>query len=111
MFSIKKLLLLFVLCVPFSLPGQEMLDGIAAIVGDEIILHSEVNQFATQLAIQSKVDLQKEPEKFEELKKMSRENLKVQKILIAKASKETVEVDDAQVEEVLNNQIQTWVQQ
>jgi peptidyl-prolyl cis-trans isomerase SurA len=110
MFNSKKIFLLLFAFMPFSLFGQEMLEGIAAIVGDEIILHSEVNQFATQLAIQSKVDLQKEPAKFEELKKMSRENLVVQKILLAKAREDTVMVDDAQVEDVLNNQIQTWVQ-
>lgn len=107
----RSLFLLGLLWMPVLLAGQERLDGIAAIVGDEVILHSEVNQFAAQLAIQNRIDLRKHPEKFNELRKISRENLVIQKILLAKAREDTITVDDARVDEELDKQIQIWSQQ
>lgn len=111
MFVKKTVNILLLLLLPSFLIAQQKLDGIAAIVGDEIILYSELNQFAAQLAIQNKIDLQKDPQKFEELKKIARENLIVQKILLAKAIEDTITADDARVEEMLDGQIKQWVQQ
>ena len=102
---------LFSFIFPHGLTAQERLDGIAAIVGDEIILHSEVNQFAINLALQMRIDLRNEPEKFEELRKNTLDNLVTQKILLTKAKDDTVTVEDEQVDQVLNDQIQQWIQQ
>ncbi len=102
---------IIMLTLPAASISQELLEGVAVIVGDEIILHSEVNQFASQLAIQSKIDVQKEPEKLAELRKMSLESLIVQKILLVKAREDTVTVNEARVEEVLTSQVDNWAQQ
>jgi len=91
--------------------SQQLLDGIAAIVGDEIILESEVAQYAATLALQMKLDIQNEPQKFDELQKNSLQNLIVQKILLTKAREDTIVVEDSQVEQVLEQQINQWIQQ
>lgn len=104
------ILLITCLVTPQS-SGQELLDGIAAIVGDEIILHSEVSQYAFNVALQLQVDIQKNPERFDEIRKKTLEHLIIQKILLAKAKEDTITVDDAQVDQVLDQQIQAWIQQ
>ena len=91
--------------------SQQLLDGIAAIVGDEIILDSEVAQYAITLALQMKLDIQKEPQKFEELRKNTLQNLVVQKILLAQAREDSIMVEDSQVDQVLDQQVNQWIQQ
>jgi len=110
----KRITLFFYLFLFFanhSIAQDKLLDGIAAIVDEEIILHSELTQFTIQLALQLKIDLQKEPEKFDELRRATLENLITQKVLLSKAKEDTVIVEEQQVEEILNNQIQQWTQQ
>ncbi len=89
----------------------QIVDGIAAIVGDEVVLRSEVNQYTIQTALQMGIDIQKNPEKLKALKKQVLENLIVQKILLQKAKEDSIEVDDSQVDQALDNQIQQWIQQ
>ncbi len=101
----------FLILLTGSVSAQEKLDGIAAIVGDQIILHSEVSQYAFNLALQMKIDIKNNPQKFEQLRKNTLNNLIVQKILLAKAKEDTITVDDAQVDQVLSEQLQSWTQQ
>jgi len=89
----------------------QIVDGIAAIVGNEIVLRSEVNQFTLNTALQMGIDLQKNPQKIKELRRQVLENLIVQKILLQKAHEDSIEVDDNQVEQALDNQIKQWTQQ
>ncbi len=103
---------MLVAALPLSAQQQEqVVDGIAAIVGDEIVLRSEVNQYTIQTALQMGIDIQKNPEKLKELKKQVLENLIVQKILLQKAREDSIEVDDSQVDQALDNQVQQWIQQ
>jgi len=96
---------------PRQVQAQQLVDGIAAIVGDEIILHSEVNQYAISLALQMGVDIQKESDKFDELRRRTLKNLIAQKILLAKAREDSIEVEDKQVDQVLDSQIQNMIDQ
>ena len=91
--------------------SQEHLDGIAAIVGDQIILRSEVSQYAFNVALQMNIDIKNNPKKFEQLRRQTLENLIIQKILLEKAKEDTVKVDEAQVDQMLNQQIAAWTQQ
>jgi len=91
--------------------SQERLDGIAAIVGDQIILRSEVSQYAFNLALQMNLDIKKDPQKFESLQKQTLQNLIIQKILLEKAKEDTIKVDDAQVDQMLDQQITAWTRQ
>jgi peptidyl-prolyl cis-trans isomerase SurA len=56
-------------------------------------------------------DPTKNPQKFEEMKQITIENLIVQKILLLKAEEDTVEVEDHQIESMLEQQMQGIIQQ
>jgi len=109
--QIKYILCLTVLFLTNQSIGQEkLLDGIGAIVGDHVILHSEVTQFTVQMALQLKIDIQKNPEKFQELWKNTLDNLITQKVLLNKAKEDTVTIDDSQVDQILDEQIRQWTE-
>jgi len=102
---------LYIFSLPFDTMGQDVLDRITAIVDKDIILESEVTQGAYLLAMQTGFDPTKNPNRFEEMKKVTLENLIVQKILLFKAEEDTVEVEDRQVETMLEQQMQNIIQQ
>lgn len=111
-FSLSILILsLIVFVLNLGAQQPQIIDGIAAIVGDEIVLRSEVNQYTINTALQMGIDLQKNPEKIKELRKQVLENLIVQKILLQKAREDSIEVDDSQVDQALDNQVKQWIQQ
>jgi len=80
------------------------IDKIVAIVGDKPILLSEVEVQAAQFASQSNVSL-------EELRCNVLEELIVAKLLLNQAEKDSVEVNDAQVDMELNKKIRYFVSQ
>ncbi len=91
--------------------SQQPLDRIVAIVGDHIILQSELVQYSFSLAAQLGIDPQREPEKVERLRQQTLENLIVQKVLLEKAKEDSVTVSDAQVDAFLEQQVQEMEQQ
>ncbi|RMF68751.1 MAG: hypothetical protein D6743_02945 [Calditrichaeota bacterium] len=91
--------------------AQEVLDQVAAVVDNNIILRSEVEQFAISLALQLGVDPEKETEKFDRLRKETLENLITQKALLVKAKEDSVEVNPKQVDGILDERLQQMVQQ
>lgn len=107
----KKALLSFFLIIFFAggLVGQEVLDKIVAIVGDNIVLRSELQQLAYSLAIQGGIDPEKEKDKFDTIQKNTLDELIIQKALLVKAKQDTVVVSERQVDEVLNQQIEQMV--
>jgi peptidyl-prolyl cis-trans isomerase SurA len=102
---------LLFLCLSNSLKCQELLDGIAAIVGDEIILRSEVIQTSQGFAIQMGIDPMTQVQEFEKLKKEILQSLINEKVLLAKAKEDTVTVADQQVEAMLDERIQDLTNQ
>jgi peptidyl-prolyl cis-trans isomerase SurA len=105
------LVILPVVCWSPLSNAQEVLDRIAAIVDDDVILESEVTQGAYFLAMQMRVDPTADPDKFKELQKMTLDNLIVQQILLTKAEEDTIEPDQARVEAYLDQQMQSIIQQ
>ena len=93
------------------LHSQEVLDRIVAIVGDHIILQSEVLQYSFSMAAQMGLDLQKDPAKAEQLRQQTLENLIIQKVMLEKARQDSVEVSDKQVDAFLEQQIEQMIQQ
>jgi len=91
--------------------AQEILDGIAAIVGDNIISISELDQTAQSIAFQSGITPSEQPEEFNKIKKDVLNNLINEKILLVKAIEDTVEASDQNVENELNRRIEQLVQQ
>lgn len=97
--------------IPGSIHSQEVVDKIVAIVNDDIILQSELLQFALNLAFQMRMDPRLDAEKFKELQNQVLENMINQKILIAKAEEDTIKVEDRQVDTVLDQQIDRMIEQ
>lgn len=97
----KKInLLITILFVINSISFSEVLDKIAAIVGNEIILSSQVDQLMQQYSLYGKVKDEKD------LKAKVLENLIAQKVLYDTAIKDTsIVVDEQTVEMELENRI------
>jgi peptidyl-prolyl cis-trans isomerase SurA len=95
----------------FPLQAQQVLDQIAAIVDDDIILQSEVTQAAYLLAMQMSIDPVKSPKEFQKIQSTSLDNLINQKVLLIQADKDTIKADERQVETLLQQQMQNITQQ
>ncbi|MDZ7372968.1 MAG: peptidylprolyl isomerase [candidate division KSB1 bacterium] len=105
-------LVVFVLFLPLVATAQreQVLDAIAAVVDEEIILQSEVVQGAYLLALQAGLDPARDPVGFERLKRATLDNLIAQKILLVQARAETIKVDEAQVDQLLEQQMKMLVE-
>jgi peptidyl-prolyl cis-trans isomerase SurA len=99
------------LAIGGSAAAQQVVDGIVAIVGDEVILKSELQQMTQYYALQIGLNTAEKPAEFETLKKEILQNLINDRVLLAKAKEDTVQVDDQKVEAELNRRIQSLVQQ
>ena len=105
-----KILIAAVLLINSTvLLAQQILDGIAAIVGDKIILRTELLQTAQGFAVQMGIDPVTQPGKFKKLKKDVLKNLINEKVLLAKAKEDTITVDDQRVEAALEGRIQELI--
>lgn len=90
---------------------RQLIDRIAAVVDDEAILESEVQNYAYFEALNQKIDPEKNKDEYEKLERNILESLINQKILLAQAKLDSVTVDESQVESTLDQQIQQRVQQ
>ena len=105
--SIKVLLL----CV-FFLNGQNQdqpIDGVAAIVGENIILKSDVSQVVGMTALQRGLDVSKDKEVLERLKANVLSSLVDQKVILEMAKLDSIEVSEKDVESALEQQIETFI--
>jgi len=91
--------------------GQEILDGVVAIVGEEIVLRSEIVQGAQAFALRMGINPMTEKDAFSKLKLDLLNNMINEKVLLAKAREDTITVEDQQVEAELENKIQEMIQQ
>lgn len=107
----QLVLVIFSLALINRVYAQQVIDKIVAVVEDEIILQSELTQYTLNLAFQLRIDPRKDLEKFEELQQEMLNNLINQKILVARADEDSIEVDDRQVDTVLEEQINRMLQQ
>ena len=100
-----NIVLLFAI-LAFSVPlKSQVVDGIAAVVGNEIILKSEVDQFAQSQAIRLRIDPNRSPNRFESLWRNTLKTMIDQKILLDRAEIDSIEVSEREVEETLDFQI------
>jgi len=88
---LKFLVLSF--CLTSMLFSQNVVDGIAAIVGREIILRSEIEQHVQNYILQNRINVQSQPNVVEQLRSRTIESLIEQKLMIAQAVKDTITVD------------------
>ncbi len=87
-------------------------DGVAAVVENKIVLKSDLNQMVNMLAIQQKIDQNKNPEKFLVLRQSVLSSMIDQKILLELAEKDTtIEVAEKEVDQALDLQIENIIRQ
>ena len=103
--------LIFSLIIIYTgvLKAQQLVDGVAAIVGQELILNSEVEQFVQNYVLQNKINVMTNPELYKSLKKEVIERLVEQKILLTKADEDTITVTEREVDRYLEEQIRNLI--
>jgi len=108
MYKLIKTLLpcLFFLCGQ----NQDMpIDGIAAIVGENIILKSDVSQVVGMTALQRGLDVSKDMAILEKLQGEVLGSLIDQKVILEMAKLDSIEVAEKDVERALEQQIETFI--
>ena len=90
-----KSLIFFVFFFSFIQSQSLFVDGVAAVVEDKIVLKSDLNQMVNMLAIQQKIDPNKNPDKYLALRQSVLGSMIDQKILLELAEKDTtIEVSE-----------------
>ena len=96
----------------FFLCGQNQdmpIDGIAAIVGENIILKSDVSQVVGMTALQRGLDISKDRAILEKLQGDVLGSLIDQKVILEMAKLDSIEVAEKDVERALEQQIETFI--
>ena len=106
----KKIFLLFFCGVLFS-QQSILLDEIAAVVDDEIVLLSDVVLSANALAAQENVDPYKSPDEYKNLLLKSAESMIEQLVIIKMAEIDSVVVLEKDVDRALERQVQNIISQ
>ena len=92
--------------LPLELAAQDLIDGVAAIVGDKMILKSDVLQLAQMNALQIGLDLTSDPNLLSQYQENALNLLLTQKIMIARAKVDSLdEIPAADVDQALDQQI------
>ncbi len=95
----------FTLFIPMKANGQEqVVDQVVAVVGDNIILQSEIEEYMQQMRAQGFTMT-------EEMRCELLEDFLVQKLLVTQAEIDSVEISEADVEMEMNNRMQFFVRQ
>lgn len=84
--------------------AQEVIDRVIAVVDDEIILASEIEQFVQNMVYQNNW-LDKSEAELEDIRNTVLQRLISQKVILAKAIDDTVEVDVSQVQQAVDEQV------
>ncbi len=102
----------FLAAFPAFVFCQDLIDGVAAIVGDKIILKSEVLQLSQMTALQNGIDPLLNPLLADRLNQQALEGMITQKILLAKAKIDSVdEIPSLEVDQALDQQIDNMIAQ
>jgi len=90
-----------------TLSAQQLVDGVAAIVGEKAILYSEVDQVTRIFAEQARVSSYTSPEVIQQLRSRALEELLNQQVLLEYARQETILVEDRTVEMQLEQSLES----
>jgi peptidyl-prolyl cis-trans isomerase SurA len=104
--QIQKLLVCAFLLIPAASFAQTLVDRIVAVVDKEIITESELNERVTFLAMQNRID-PKQPG----LRTQVLDGLVSEKLVLAQALIDSVEVTDDEITRALDQQIANFVRQ
>ena len=102
----------FLLPCAFFLYGQSQdmpIDGIAAIVGENIILKSDVSQVVGMTALQRGLDVSKDRALLEKIQEDVLNSLIDQKVILEMAKLDSIEVAEKDIENALEQQIEGFI--
>ena len=95
-----------------SQPSASFVDGVAAVVEEKIVLKSDLNQMANMMAIQQRIDPNKDFDKYINLRTAVLRSMVDQKILLEMAEEDTtIEATEKEVDQALEQQIENILQQ
>jgi peptidyl-prolyl cis-trans isomerase SurA len=104
--NVQKLLFLTILMIPLALSAQTLIDRIVAVVDKEIITESELNERVSFLAMQNHIDPNQKG-----LRAQVLDGLISEKLVLAQALIDSVEVTDDEITRALDQQIANFVRQ
>ena len=95
----------------YSQNQDKHLDGLAAIVGDNIILKSDLSQLVSMAALQQQINPANDYKRFQKLQLEILQSLVDQKIILEMAELDSIEVKEKDVDNALNKQIENFITQ
>jgi len=108
-------LIVFILCITCVLGQQkqqgQIIDGIAAVVGNHVILKSDVNQLVGMTALQRGLDIRTDIKAIEKLRSEILQSMIDRKVILEMAKLDSIEVEDKEVDRELDNYINNMVAQ
>lgn len=107
---IKRWMVFLYLIAVLPLSAQQLVEGIMAVVGNEIILRSEVEQYSQQYIIQNRINVQNNPELVNQIKKQTLNFLIEQKLLLEKAEQDTITIEEQQLDQLVEQRIQAYIE-
>ncbi len=102
----RLLVFVFTMLIALHVSAQQLVDGVAAIVGEKAILYSEVDQVTQLFAMQAKLPSYSSPEVLQQLRARALDELLNQQVLLEYARQETIEVEDRSVQMQLDQSLQ-----
>ena len=108
----KILLISFLFFISTQLFGQalsQQVDGVAAVVGENIILKSDVSQVVGMTALQRGLDVTKDVDLLMRLQDGVISSLIDQKVILEMAKLDSIEIDDKDVESALDQQVENFI--
>lgn len=93
------------LILAVNVGAQQLVDGVAAIVGEKAILYSEVDQVTQLFAMQARIPSYASQDVIQQLRVRALEELLNQQVLLEYARQETIVVEDRSVEAQLEQSL------
>ena len=109
LFKYVLILFSFVFCEDKN--SSVFVDGVAAVVGEHVILKSDVAQLVNIAAVQQRLNPAVDMKKLLFLQNEVLQSIVDQKILLEMAAVDSIEVDDKEIERALDQQIEMFVSQ
>jgi len=102
---------IFLLMSSLSAQQEILLDRVASVVEDKIVLLSDVVLAANAVAAQQQINPNTNPSEYQKLLESSRESMVEQLLIIEMAEQDSVEVLDKDIDKALNQQIENIIAQ
>ena len=107
MIRLTNIFLIFFTAQTFA--QQQHIDGVAAIVGENIILKSDVSQVVGMTALQQGLDVSKDVDVLMKLQVGVLSSLIDQKVILEMAKLDSIEIADKDVENALDQQVENFI--